>query len=61
MDNGWAINVLGSYSHGDGYAQGTDFKVFNYFANISKLFNANHELSFTILVHRSNITHVQMH
>lgn len=48
MDNGWAINVLGSYTHGDGYAQGTNFKVFNYFANISKLFNANHELSFTI-------------
>lgn len=48
MDNGWAINVLGSYTHGDGYAQGTNFKVFNYFANISKLFNANHQLSFTI-------------
>ena len=48
MDNGWAINVLGSYTHGDGYAQGTDFKVFNYFANISKLINANHQLSFTI-------------
>ena len=31
MDNGWAINVLGSYTHGDGYAQGTNFKVFNYF------------------------------
>ena len=48
MDNGWAINVLGSYTHGDGYAQGTNFKVFNYFANISKLINANHQLSFTI-------------
>ena len=48
MDNGLAINVLGSYTHGDGYAQGTNFKVFNYFANISKLFNANHQLSFTI-------------
>ena len=48
MDNGWAINVLGSYSHGDGYAQGTYFKVYNYFANISKLINANHQLSLTI-------------
>jgi len=48
MDNGWAINVLGSYSHGDGYAQGTNFKVYNYFANISKLINANHQLSLTI-------------
>lgn len=48
MDNGWAINVLGSYSHGDGYAQGTIFKVYNYFANISKQINANHQLSLTI-------------
>ena len=48
MDNGWAINVLGSYTYGDGYVQGTNFKVFNYFANISKLLNANHQLSFTI-------------
>lgn len=48
MDNGWAINVLGSYSRGDGNAQGTNFKVYNYFANISKLINANHQLSLTI-------------
>ncbi len=48
MNNGWAINVLGSHAYGDGYAQGTSFEVFNYFANVSKLFNTDHQLSFTI-------------
>ena len=48
MDNGWAVNVLGSYAYGDGYATGTDFKVYNYFANISKFFNDKQILNLTL-------------
>ncbi len=47
MENGWAITVLGSRTWGDGYAQGTDFTGYNYFANIAKRINDNHQLSFT--------------
>ena len=31
MSNGWALSILGSYSSGNGYVQGTDFQVYNYF------------------------------
>lgn len=48
MDDGLAINILGSYAYGDGYAQGTNYNVYNYFANISKVINTNHQLSFTV-------------
>ena len=47
MKNGWAITVLGSRKWGDGYVQGTDFNSYNYFANISKRINDNHQLSLT--------------
>lgn len=47
MKNGWAITVLGSRTWGNGYVQGTDFTGYNYFANISKRINDNHQLSLT--------------
>ena len=47
MDNGWAITVMGSRTWGDGYIQGTSFEGYNYFANISKRINENHQLSLT--------------
>ena len=47
MKNGWAITILGSRKWGDGYIQGTPFNSYNYFVNISKRINANHELSLT--------------
>ncbi len=47
MKNGWAITVLGSHKYGDGYIQGTDFKAYNYFVNISKRINDKHQLSLT--------------
>ena len=47
MSNGWAITVMGSRTWGDGYIQGTSFKGYNYFANISKRINENHQLSLT--------------
>lgn len=47
MKNGWAISVLGSRKWGDGYIQGTDFEAWNYFVNVSKRINDNHQLSLT--------------
>lgn len=47
MKNGWAITVMGSHRWGDGYIQGTWFKSYNYFVNVSKKFNDKHQLSFT--------------
>lgn len=44
---GWALSLSGSYARGDGYVQGTDFKVYNYFANLSKRIGENHQLSLT--------------
>lgn len=45
--SGWAMTLLGSKTWGDGYAQGTDFKGYTYFLNISKRINEQHQLSFT--------------
>ena len=47
MSNGWAVTVMGSRTWGDGYIQGTSFEGYNYFANISKRINENHQLSLT--------------
>lgn len=47
MKNGWAITVLGSRKWGDGYVQGCDYNSYNYFVNISKRINDNHQLSLT--------------
>ena len=47
MQNGWAITVMGARTWGDGYIQGTSFEGYNYFANISKRINENHQLSLT--------------
>lgn len=47
MKNGWAITVLGSRTRGDGYIQGTGFRGYSYFVNISKRINENHQLSLT--------------
>lgn len=45
--SGWAMTLLGSKTWGDGYIQGTDFDAYNWFVNISKRFNDNHQLSLT--------------
>ena len=45
MKNGWALSLLGSYNEGDGYVQGGDFKVYNYYLSISKVINENHQLN----------------
>jgi len=47
MDNGWASTISASRTTGDGYVDGTQFKGFNYFVNVSKIINESHKLSFT--------------
>lgn len=47
MKNGLAFTLLGSYTQGDGYVDGTDFKGWNYFATLSWTINSAHTLSLT--------------
>lgn len=46
---GWAFNVSLAKVWGDGYYQGTDFEGYNWFVNVAKRINENHQLSFTAL------------
>lgn len=45
--SGWALTLLGGKTWGDGYVQGTEFEGYNYFINIAKRINDNHQISFT--------------
>lgn len=47
MDSGLAATVSFAKIEGEGYVDGTQFKGFNYFVNLSKEINENHKLSFT--------------
>tara|TARA_B110001450_G_scaffold10947_1_gene10659 strand:- start:9806 stop:12346 length:2541 start_codon:yes stop_codon:yes gene_type:complete len=47
MDSGLAATVSFAKIEGEGYVDGTQFKGFNYFVNLSKQINENHKLSFT--------------
>lgn len=44
---GWSFSVLGYKETGDGYVQGTEFTGYNWFVNVAKRINDNHQLSFT--------------
>ncbi len=48
MDNGWAVTLSGVHTYGDGYIRGLQFDGYSYFANVSKLINDQHRLSFTV-------------
>ncbi len=48
-DKGWAFNLSLAKTWGDGYFQGTDFVGYNWFFNVAKRINDNHQLSFTAL------------
>ncbi|MFV0289891.1 MAG: TonB-dependent receptor [Mangrovibacterium sp.] len=48
MENGWAITLMGGLTSGNGYIQGTEFNGQNYFANITKVINEQHTLSFQV-------------
>ncbi len=47
LENGFASTVAFSKTEGEGYVDGTEFKGFNYFVNISKKLSAKHKLSLT--------------
>ena len=47
LDSGLAATVSFAKIEGEGYVDGTQFKGFNYFVNLSKEINENHKLSFT--------------
>lgn len=47
LDNGFAATVSAFKTTGNGYVDGTEFKGFNYFLNISKQINDKHKISFT--------------
>ncbi|MDE5651404.1 MAG: TonB-dependent receptor, partial [Duncaniella sp.] len=48
MKNGWALTFLGARKTGDGYIQGTEYKSYSYFLNISKRLNENNQISLTV-------------
>jgi outer membrane cobalamin receptor len=45
MENGWAVTVSGGTTFGDGYIDGTNFRAYSYFANISKVISPSHRIS----------------
>lgn len=45
--SGWALTLLGAKTWGNGYIQSTDFEAYNWFVNLTKRFNENHQLSLT--------------
>lgn len=49
MDNGWAVTMSAGHVKGNGYVVGTEFEGFNYFVNIGKMINDNHQITFTAL------------
>lgn len=48
LPNNWSFNLSGSNIQGQGYAVGTNFSVYSYFANIAKRINEYSQLSLTI-------------
>jgi len=48
-DKGWAFTVQGTHTQGNGYVDGTKFRAWSYYLAITKQFNANNMLSFTVL------------
>ncbi len=49
MENGWAITASGGKTTGNGYVDGTEFEGYQYFANIAKVINKQHEITFTAI------------
>ena len=48
-EKGWAFTVQGTHTRGDGYADGTQFRGWSYFASLAKQINSQHSLNFTVL------------
>jgi len=48
-EKGWAFSVMASHTRGDGYADGTLFRAYSYFASVAREFNDRHSLHFTVV------------
>ena len=48
-EKGWAFSVMASHTRGDGYADGTLFRAYSYFASLAREFNNRHALHFTLV------------
>mgnify|MGYP003333508412 CR=1 FL=1 len=48
-DNGLAVSILASTTRGNGYIDGTAFEAYSYFASVTKQFNKDNALSFTVV------------
>ncbi|UII27858.1 TonB-dependent receptor [Fulvivirga maritima] len=46
-ENNWAVTVAAAKIEGDGWADGLQFKSYNYFLNVSKMINEKHTISLT--------------
>jgi len=46
-EKGWAFTLQGTHTRGDGYADGTKFRAYSYFASLAKKFNSQHSLHLT--------------
>lgn len=46
-EKGWAVTLLGAKRSGNRYILGTEYDAYTYFANISKIINDKHRISFT--------------
>jgi hypothetical protein len=47
LDNGFAATISGSQTSGFGFVDGTEFKGYSYFVNLSQQLNEDHKLSLT--------------
>ena len=48
-ENGWAFTAQATHTRGNGYIDGTAFQAYSYFAAVSKQFNKDNMLSFTVV------------
>jgi outer membrane cobalamin receptor len=48
-ETGWAFTMQGTHTRGNGYADGTLFRGYSYFASLAKQFNRKHSLHLTVL------------
>lgn len=48
-EKGWALSLQGTHTRGNGYADGTEFRAYSYFASVAKVINDKHSVHLTAL------------
>jgi len=48
-EKGWAFTLQGTHTRGNGYADGTKFRAYSYFASVAKQINSKHSLHLTAI------------